>query len=206
MVTPLDAEEDGAHRIRRDVMESLDDVLLDTIEKMDNTTKVLKDQFSGLRTGKASPALVDGVQAMYYGVPTRLRDIANISTPEPRLIVISAYDPTALPEIEKAILAANLGVTPRNDGRVIRVPIPELNEERRKEIVKVAKRQSEDARIAVRNVRRDANELVKSLQKNGKITEDERDRGFDEVQKATDAHIAKIDSELKNKEAEVMAV
>jgi ribosome recycling factor len=187
-------------------MDTLDEVLLDAMDKMDNTLKVLKDQFSGLRTGKASPALVDGVQVQYYGVPTRLRDLANISTPEPRLIVISPYDPTALGEIEKAILAANLGVTPRNDGRVVRVPIPELNEERRKEIVKVAKRQSEDARIAVRNVRRDANELVKGLQKDGKITEDDRDRGLEEVQKATDAHIAKIDSELKNKEAEVMAV
>ncbi|MDD4101931.1 MAG: ribosome recycling factor, partial [Kiritimatiellae bacterium] len=97
-------------------MEALDDVLLDTMEKMDNTLKMVKEQFAGLRTGKASPALVDGVQVMYYGTPTRLRDLANISTPEPRLIVISAYDPTALPEIEKAILAANLGVTPRNDG------------------------------------------------------------------------------------------
>jgi len=187
-------------------MESLDDVLIDTVEKMDNTLKMVKDQFAGLRTGKASPALVDGVQVTYYGTPTRLRDLANISTPEPRLIVISAYDPTALPEIEKAILAANLGVTPRNDGRVVRVPIPELNEERRKEIVKVAKRQAEEARIAVRNVRRDANEMIKSLQKNGKITEDERDRGLEEVQKATDSRIAKIDAELKNKEAEVMAV
>ncbi len=187
-------------------MESLDDVLIDTVEKMDNTLKMVKDQFAGLRTGKASPALVDGVQVTYYGTPTRLRDLANISTPEPRLIVISAYDPTALPEIEKAILAANLGVTPRNDGRVVRVPIPELNEERRKEIVKVAKRQAEEARIAVRNVRRDANEMIKSLQKNGKITEDERDRGLDEVQKSTDSRIAKIDTELKNKEAEVMAV
>jgi ribosome recycling factor len=187
-------------------MDTVDDVLLDAIDKMDNTVKVLKDQFSGLRTGKASPALVDGVQVLYYGAPTRLRDIANISTPEPRLIVISPYDPTALGEIEKAILAANLGVTPRNDGRLIRVPIPELNEERRKEIVKVAKRQSEEARIAIRNVRRDANEMVKGLQKNGTITEDERDRGLDEVQKATDAHTAKIDGELKNKEAEVMAV
>ena len=128
-------------------METLDEVLLDAMEKMDNTLKVLKDQFAGLRTGKASPALVDGVQVMYYGTPTRLRDLANISTPEPRLIVISPYDPTALGEIEKAILAANLGVTPRNDGRVVRVPIPELNEERRKEIVKVAKRQSEEAQI-----------------------------------------------------------
>jgi len=187
-------------------MLTLKDVMADTAEKMDNTLKLLKDQFAGLRTGKASPALVDGVQVAYYGTPTRLRDLANISTPEPRLIVITPFDPTALPEIEKAILAANLGVTPRNDGRVVRVPIPELNEERRKEIVKVAKRQSEEARVAVRNVRREANEAVKALQKDGKITEDERDRGLEDIQKATDAHVAKIDTELKNKEAEVMAV
>ena len=187
-------------------MVTVDEVLFDAIDKMENSLKVMKSQFAGLRTGKASPALVDGVQVTYYGTPTRLRDIANISTPEPRLIVISPFDPTALPEIEKAILAANLGVTPRNDGRVVRIPIPELNEERRKEIVKVAKRQSEESRIAVRNVRRDANDLIKALQKDGKITEDERDRGLDEVQKTTDAHIAKIDGELKSKEAEVMAV
>ncbi|MBQ9432081.1 MAG: ribosome recycling factor [Kiritimatiellae bacterium] len=184
----------------------MDEVLLDAMEKMDNTVNKLKDQFSGLRTGKASPALVDGVQVMYYGAPTRLRDIANIATPEPRLITINPFDPTALPEIEKAILAANLGVTPRNDGRIIRVPIPELNEERRKEIVKVARSQSEDARVAVRNVRREANDLVKKLQKDGKISEDERDKGLDEVQKTTDAHIATIDNNLKAKEAEVMAI
>jgi len=187
-------------------MFTLKDVLTDTTEKMASTLRMLKEQFAGLRTGKASPALVDGVQVTYYGTPTRLRDLANISTPEPRLIVITPFDPTALPEIEKAILAANLGVTPRNDGRVVRVPIPELNEERRKEIVKVAKRQAEEARVSVRNVRRDANEVIKALQKDGKITEDERDRGLDDVQKATDAHIAKVDTELKNKEAEVMAV
>jgi len=187
-------------------MLTLKDVMADTAEKMDNTLRMLKDQFAGLRTGKASPALVDGVQVTYYGTPTRLRDLANISTPEPRLITITPFDPTALPEIEKAILAANLGVTPRNDGRVVRVPIPELNEERRKEIVKVAKRQSEEARVSVRNVRRDANEVVKALQKDGKITEDERDRGLEDIQKATDAHIVKIDTELKSKEAEVMAV
>ena len=187
-------------------MTPLETLLKVTQDKMDNTVKVLQSQLSGIRTGKASPALVENISVTYYGAPTRLRDLANISTPEPRLIVISPYDPTALPEIEKAILAANLGVTPRNDGRVIRVPIPELNEERRKEIVKVAKRQSEEARIAERNVRRDGNEAIKSLQKDGKITEDERDRGLDEVQKATDTHIAKIDGELKNKEAEVMAV
>ncbi len=187
-------------------METLDDVLLDVEEKMDNTVKVLKEQFSGLRTGKASPALVENVQVTYYGVPTRLRDMAGISVPEPRLIVINSYDPTALGDIEKAILAANIGVTPRNDGRVIRVPIPELSEERRKEIVKVAKRQAEEARVAIRNVRRDANEAVKALQKDSAVSEDERDAGLAEIQKSTDAHIAHIDTDLKNKEMEVMAV
>lgn len=187
-------------------MDTVEEVLLDIDEKMDNTVKVLKDNFNGLRTGKASPALVDGLQVTYYGAPTRLRDVANISTPEPRLITISPFDPTVLPEIEKAILAANLGVTPQSDGRIIRIPIPELSEERRKEIVKVAKRLSEEARVAVRNVRRDANETIKKLQKDGKITEDERTHGLTDVQKATDAHTGTIDTELKNKETEVMSV
>jgi len=187
-------------------MQTVKEVMADTHSKMENSLKVLKDQFSGLRTGKASPALVDGVQVLYYGTPTRLRDLANISTPEARLITISPYDPTVLSEIEKAILAANLGVTPQSDGRVVRIRIPELNEERRKEIVKVAKRHAEEARISIRNVRRDANELVKVIQKDGKITEDERDHGLTEIQKTTDNYIAKIDTELKNKEAEVMAV
>jgi len=187
-------------------MESLDDVLLDAEEKMDNSAKVLKEQFAGLRTGKASPALVENVQVQYYGTPTRLRDIAGISAPEPRLLVINPYDPNAHADIEKAILGANLGVTPLNDGRVIRIPIPELNEERRKEIVKVARRQAEEARVAIRNVRRDANDAIKALQKNGKVSEDERDQALTDVQKSTDAHIAKIDGEVKNKEAELMVV
>jgi len=187
-------------------MDTLDDVLLDTIDKMENSLKVLKGQFAGLRTGKASPALVDGVQVTYYGTPTRLRDLANISTPEPRLIVISPYDPTALPEIEKAILAANLGVTPRNDGRVIRVPIPELNEERRKEIVKVAKRQSEEARIAVRNVRRDGMKDLKELVHEGELGEDVERRAETELQKYTDEHVRQLDELFKHKEAEILEV
>lgn len=187
-------------------MESLDDVLLDAEEKMDSSAKVLKEQFAGLRTGKASPALVENVQVQYYGTPTRLRDIAGISAPEPRLLVINPYDPNAHADIEKAILGANLGVTPLNDGRVIRIPIPELNEERRKEIVKVARRQAEEARVSIRNVRRDANDAIKALQKNGKVSEDERDQALTDVQKSTDAHIAKIDGEVKTKEAELMVV
>ncbi len=187
-------------------METIAELKQDTADKMNNTVKVLKESFNGLRTGKASPALVDGLQVPYYGMPSRLRDLANISTPEPRLITISPFDPTVLPDIVKAILAANLGVTPQSDGRLIRIPIPELSEERRKEIFKVAKRLAEEARVAIRNVRRDANDTLKKMQKEGKITEDERDHGLTDVQKATDSHIGTIDTELKNKETEVMAV
>lgn len=187
-------------------MDNTEAIMRDALDKMKKSCGLLKEQFSGLRTGKASPALVENVSVMYYGAPTRLRDLAGISTPEPRLIVINAFDPTALRDIEKAILAANLGVTPMNDGRVIRVPIPELSEERRKEIVKVARRHAEDARISIRNVRRDANEVVKALQKDNKISEDEREQTLARIQKDTDGHIAKIDADLKAKEAEVMAV
>lgn len=187
-------------------MQTAQEVIKDATTKMDGALKMLKDKFSGLRTGKASPSLVENVQVTYYGTPTRLRDLANISTPEPRAIAIAPYDHSALAEIEKAILAANLGVTPRNDGRVVRITIPELTEERRKEIVKVAKRAAEDARVAIRNVRRDANELMKSLQKDGKISEDDRDRGLADIQKLTDGQIAKVDGDLKAKENEIMVV
>lgn len=187
-------------------MESMDEVLLDGEEKMSKTLSVLREQFSGIRTGKASPALVENITVDYYGVPTRMKEIAGISTPEARLIVISSYDPTALPHMEKAILAANLGVTPLNDGRVIRVPIPELNEERRNDLIKLAKRMAEEARVAIRNVRRDANEAVKSLEKQGKISEDEKEAGLKNVQKETDAHIQKIDAILTGKEADIKEV
>ena len=187
-------------------METVNEVLADATAKIAKSFETLKTQFSGLRTGKASPALVDGIKVDYYGAPTPIKNLATISTPEPRQIKIAPFDPTVLAEMNKAILAANLGVTPQTDGRVLRITIPELNEERRKEIVKVAKRHAEDQKVAMRNVRRDANEAVKKLQKDGKITEDERDQGLEKIQKATDDGIAKIDAELKAKEAEVMAV
>ena len=187
-------------------MNSAGDILLDAEEKMNKSMQFLHEQFTGIRTGKASPALVENVKVMYYGNPTRLKEIAGISTPETRLIVINAYDPSALGEIEKAILAANLGVTPMNDGRVIRVPIPELTQERRTDMSKLAKRMSEDARVAVRNVRRDANEHVKVLQKNGKISEDERDATLKKIQKDTDDCIIKVDNLIKAKEKEIMSV
>jgi ribosome recycling factor len=187
-------------------MESADDVMLDAEEKMTRTLDVLHQQFSGIRTGKASPALVENIKVDYYGTPTRLREIAGISTPEARLIVIHTYDPTALANVEKAILAANLGVTPINDGKLIRVPIPELSEERRTEMTKVARRLSEDSRVAVRNVRREANDHIKSLQKDGKMSEDERDQALADIQKSTNEYIAKVDALLRGKEQEIMAV
>lgn len=184
----------------------LDSVLKDASQKMAKSGAVLKEQFSGLRTGKASPALVENVSVVYYGTPTRLRDLANISTPEPRLISITPFDPSSIGDIVKGIQAANIGLTPISDGRVVRVPIPELNEERRKEIVKVARRHAEDARISVRNVRREANDAIKALQKEGAISEDQRDQSLSKIQKDTDGAIAKIDADLKAKEAEVMAI
>ena len=187
-------------------METLDDVLLDTDDKMEKAVEFLKKELSGLRTGKASPAMVEHITVDYYGAPTRIREIGNISTPEPRLLVINPYDPTALGNIEKAILAANIGVTPMNDGRVIRIPIPELSEERRKDLVKVARRLSEETRVAIRNVRRDANEHCKELQKNSRVTEDERDQGLAEVQTYTDKSISLVDHLLADKETDVMRV
>ena len=187
-------------------MESLDDVLLEADDKMVKSVEFLQHELQGLRTGKASPSLVENISVEYYGAPTRLRQIAGIATPEPRLIVINAYDPTALPAIEKAILAANIGITPINDGRVIRIPIPELSEERRKDLVKVAHRLAEEARVAIRNVRRDSNEEIKNLQKSSKATEDERDHGLKEIQKYTDDYIKKVDDLLAAKEKDVMVV
>ncbi len=187
-------------------MESIDEILLDAEEKMEKSTLHLHQELSGLRTGKASPALVENIGVEYYGAITRLRELAGIATPEPRLIVINPFDPTARDAICRAILAANVGVTPVDDGRVIRIPIPELSEERRKDLVKVAKRVAEEARIAVRAARRDANEFTKTLQKNAKTTEDERDRAIEEIQKLTDAYIKKIDDHVAAKEKDILTV
>ncbi len=181
-------------------------ILSEAQSKMDGALNALSQQLAGLRTGKASPALVENITALYYGAPTRIRELGNIATPEPRLITITPYDPSVAAEIVKSILAANIGVTPVSDGRKIRVPIPELSEERRKEMVKVASRMSEESRVAVRNVRREANDKAKAAQKASEITEDDLDRLLADIQKATDATIGKIDAALKAKEAEVMAV
>lgn len=187
-------------------MESVDEILLETDDKMSKSLDMLKEQFSGMRTGKASPHMVENVSVIYYGAPTRLRELANISTPEPRLIVINPYDKNARDAVVKAIHAANLGFSPMDDGRVIRIPIPELSEERRKEMTKVMKRMAEEARVSVRNVRRDMNEATKKLQKDGGCTEDERDKGLEDIQKSTNDYIGKIDAMVTAKETELMQV
>ncbi len=187
-------------------MDPVDGVLASLDKKMAKCEEHLSSGFAGLRTGRASSALVDNISVQYYGSPTPLHQLASITIPEPRLIVINAYDPNGLRDIEKAIVAANIGITPLNDGRVIRLPIPELSEERRTEIVKVAKRMAEEARVAVRNVRREANEELKQVEKSGKISEDRRAGGEKEVQKRTDKHIAKVDEMFAAKNKEVMQV
>ncbi|MGD9781468.1 MAG: ribosome recycling factor [Kiritimatiellia bacterium] len=186
--------------------ESSDDVLLETDDKMEKALAHLQQGLSGLRTGKASPSLVDHITVECYGTQTRMNQMALISTPEPRLIVIKPYDPSSLPAIEKAILAANVGVTPLNDGRIIRVPIPELSEERRKDLTKVANRMGEEARVVLRAVRHEANDAVKALQKAASISEDDRDRALEEVQKYTDAYSKKVDELIAAKEKDIMAV
>ena len=187
-------------------METVAEVLNDTTSKIQKSFDALKAQFGGLRTGKASPAMVDQIKVDYYGAPTPIKNLGTISTPEPRQIKITPFDPTFIDAMNKAILAANIGVTPQTDGKVLRITVPELNEERRKEIVKVAKTQAEAQKVAMRNVRRDANDALKKMEKDKKISEDDLKSGLEKVQKATDDGIAKIDAELKAKESEVMAV
>ena len=187
-------------------METTSEVLNDASTKLQKSFDALKAQFAGLRTGKASPAMVDQIKVEYYGCPTPIKNLGTISTPEPRQIKITPFDPSVLAEMNKAILAANIGVTPQTDGKVLRIVVPELNEERRKEIVKVAKTQAEAQKVAMRNVRRDANDAAKKLEKDKKISEDDLKTLLDKIQKATDAAIAKIDAELKAKESEVMSV
>ena len=187
-------------------MTNAQDVIKDATTRMDGALAALKDRFSGLRTGKASPSLVDSLQVPYYGVPTRLKDMANISTPEARQITIAPFDPSVLSDIEKAILAANLGVTPRNDGRMIRITMPELTEERRKELVKQIQKMGEDAKVAIRNVRRDANDRCKQMKKDGDMTEDEQKASEKSIQDLTDKYTKEVDAVTSKKEKEIMQV
>lgn len=174
--------------------------------RMKKSVDLIRSEFSSVRTGKASPALVENIQVPYYGTPTRLRDLAGISTPDPKLILIQPWDPTAIGDIEKAIMQTQLGITPVNDGKVLRLPIPELSEERRVELAKYIKKMAEDGRIALRNIRRDAIELVRKMEKDKKITEDERYKNEKTIQDKTEAFIKQIDELVKHKEKEIMEV
>lgn len=175
-------------------------------EHMDKALVALGHEFGGVRTGRASSAILDKVSVEYYGAPTPINQIAQVSAPEAQMLVVSPYDKTALGAIEKAIRSADLGLNPSNDGVVIRVPFPPLTEERRKELVKLCKHYAEEARVAIRNMRRDANEHFKRQEKEHEISEDELRRLEAEIQKTTDAHIAEVDEMLKRKEAEIMEV
>lgn len=178
----------------------------DAEERMNKSLKSLDHDFNTLRTGRATPALFDNVKVDYYGTLTPLNQTANISVPEARTIVIQPWDKSTLGIIEKAIQAADLGFNPSNDGKIIRISVPPLTEERRKDLVKIAKANAEQSRVAIRNIRRDANDELKKNQKSGDLTEDELKKGETDIQKLTDTYIVKIDDLLKEKEKEIMEV
>ncbi len=174
--------------------------------KMDSTFDVVKKEFAGLRTGRASTALLDPIQVEAYGSMTPLNQVASVSVPEPRMISVSVWDKGLLKSVEKAIREANLGLNPMADGSLLRIPIPPLTTERRTELTKIAHKYAEQARVAVRNVRRDGNEALKKMEKDHKISQDEHKRFAEEVQKLTDQLVAKIDEALKHKEQEITQV
>lgn len=173
---------------------------------MEKTISALDKSFSRVRTGRASVTLLDGIKVDYYGTPTPIAQVATLSVPESRLIVIAPWDATALGSIEKAIQKSDLGLTPSSDGKVIRISIPQLTEERRKELVKVVKKMAEEGKVKLRNARRDANEELKDLKKNNKMTEDELFSTQEDVQKLLDRHIEKTDKVLAAKEKEIMEI
>lgn len=175
-------------------------------EKMEKTLSVFENNLSEIRAGRANPAILNKIKIDYYGVPTPISQVAGISVPEARLIVIQPWDLSVLKEIEKEILKSDIGINPNNDGKVIRLNFPELNEERRKEIVKSIKKIAEDAKVAIRAIRRDGIEEFKKKQKDSEITEDELKTAEDEIQKITDKNVDEIDKMLANKEKEVMSV
>lgn len=175
-------------------------------EKMSKTLKVLKDDLNSLRAGRANPSMLDRLTIDYYGTITPIKQIASVSAPEPRLITIQPYDPSVLVTIEKAIQQSDLGINPSNDGKLIRLNIPQLTEERRKELTKIARKMAEDSKIAIRNERRNTNEVFKKMEKDGEITEDDLKTAQDEVQKITDRFIKQIDDMTVDKEKEILEV
>ena len=173
---------------------------------MQASIEALKKKFASVRTGRASLALLDGLTVDYYGTPTPIQQLASLSLPDSRQIAIQPWEQKIIPEIEKAIMKSDLGLTPMNDGKLIRINIPALTEERRKQLVKVVKKEAEEAKVAVRNIRRDVNEELKKLEKEKHVSEDEIKKEHDEVQKITDSFVKKVDELLEHKEKEIMEV
>jgi ribosome recycling factor len=187
-------------------MATVEELLADAKARMEKTVESTRTEFQSVRTGRANPSLLDRVMVSYYGTITPLKQLAQIGAPEPRLLTVTPYDKSAIKDIERGIADSDLGFNPMNDGNMIRLPIPELNEERRKDMVKVAGKVAEDGRIAVRNVRRDGMTQLKDMKKASDIGEDDEKRGEQEMQKLTDKHIADIDAALKAKEVEILEV
>jgi ribosome recycling factor len=185
---------------------SPDDILLEAEEKMLKTEQVVANEFAGVRTGKASASLIENIVVDVYGSHMRIRELAGITTPEPRMLVVQPWDMTGIQAIEKAIQKANLGVSPVVQGKIIRIAFPELSTERRQEFVKIIKKMSEDGRVAIRHVRRDALELLKKSKASGGVGEEEIESAEKEIQKLTDQYIAKIDAHVVAKEKEIMTV
>jgi ribosome recycling factor len=184
----------------------IEELLADANRRMDKSIEATAHELTTIRTGRASAALLDRIQVDYYGQKTPLRQLATINVPEPRLLTVQPFDPSSLKSIERAIQESDLGLTPSNDGKVIRLPIPQLTEERRKELVKVVRQLAEEGRVAVRNVRRDVMHHLKELVREGEVGDDEERRAEERAQKLTDEHVKRIDELLKRKEEEIMEV
>jgi ribosome recycling factor len=182
------------------------EMIADAKQRMHTSVETVRRELSTMRTGRASLGMLDGIRVDYYGTPTPLNQVGNLSTPEATLITIQPWDPSLLPVIEKAIRGSDLDLNPQNDGKIIRIPIPALTEERRKTLVKHAHKHAEEGRVAIRNVRRDVNDHLKKLLKDHQVSEDDEKHAVAEVQKLTDQHIEQINETLKKKEAEILAV
>ena len=187
-------------------MSAIEDFLADAKRRMDKSIEATHHEFNSIRTGRASPALLDRITIDYYGTPTPLKSLASISAPEARMLVVQPFDPGSINNIERAVQESDLGLTPSKDGKIVRLPIPALTEERRKDLVKVVRRVAEDGKVAIRNVRRDVMQHLKELVVNGDVGDDEERRAEQQVQKITDEHTKSIDDLLKAKEAEIMEV
>jgi ribosome recycling factor len=185
---------------------TIDELIQDATRRMDKSVEAAHNEFNSLRTGRASAALLDRISVDYYGQKTPLKQLATINVPEPRLLTVQPFDPNSVRDIERAIQESDLGLQPSNDGKMIRLPIPQLTEERRKELVKVARQMGEEGRVAVRNVRRDVMHHLRELVDNGEVGSDEEHRAEERLQKLTDEHTHKIDDLLKRKEEEILEV